>query len=363
MTDSIEAKILVVDDELPIREILVEGLEVAGHSVQPAPNADTAFERVQSGEFDLVLSDIDMPGRSGVDLLKQIKEFDRDLDVIMVTGVVDTSVAIGTIRDGASDYVTKPFNLAEVQLVVERTLEKRRLINENRRYQNHLEELVEERTQKLRATYESTLRALVTALDFRDNETQGHSTRVVEYATVVARTMGLPEEDLTVIRRGAILHDVGKIGTPDAILCKPDKLNDEEWIEMKKHPAMGYHMLKNIEFIGESLKIVLHHHERFDGQGYPAGLSGEEIPLGARIFAVVDTFDAMTSDRPYRKALPIKVAYEEIERFKGEQFDPVVADAFLSIDPGTWKSIRERVHQEITSDLHDMIRIVSDAPS
>ena len=275
----------------------------------------------------------------------------------MVTGVVDAQTAIGAIRQGASDYVTKPFNLEEVQIVVDRTLEKRRLILENRAYQEHLEDLVSQRTRELHDSYESTLQALVTALDFRDNETQGHSYRVVEYAVEVARQMGLAESEITWVRRGAILHDVGKIGVPDAILRKPGKLDADEWAEMRKHPEMGYRMLRHIPFLAPALDIVLCHQERFDGTGYPQGLKGEEIPLGARIFSVVDTFDAMTSDRPYRAALTIQDARDEIERFRGIQFDPNVADAFLRIDEARWREIRERVHRGVKA-LNEQVKEV-----
>jgi response regulator RpfG family c-di-GMP phosphodiesterase len=312
---------------------------------------------VRRGGIDLVLSDIDMPGGNGIDLLKKIKAFAPELDVIMVTGVVDVDIAMASIRDGASDYVTKPFNLEEVRIAVEQALDKRRLIRENRAYQLHLEERVEDRTRELQESYESTLTALVTALDFRDNETQGHSYRVVEYAMVVADRLGIEEPARTWIRRGAILHDVGKIGVPDAILRKPGKLDPAEWEEMRKHPEMGYRMLQHIRFLEPALDIVLCHQERWDGSGYPRGLKGEEIPLGARIFAVVDTFDAMTSDRPYRKALSITQARDEVLKFTRIQFDPAVADAFLAIDDDVWRQIREWVHKEVL-DLEDRVRHV-----
>ncbi len=356
-----DSRVLVVDDECAVREILSEGLEAQGFRTEMASSAAEALSTLDRGAFDLVLSDIDMPGGSGLELLKQIKSSHQDIDVIMVTGVVDAKVAIGAIRDGASDYVTKPFNLEEVGIVVDRTLEKRRLIRENRAYQHHLEELVTARTQQLvekneeiqqlygelETAYENTLQALVTALDFRDNETQGHSTRVVEYAVVVAQKMDFDAEQLKWIRRGALLHDVGKIGVPDAILRKPGKLTPEEWDEMKKHPEMGFRMLERIPFLRPALDVVLSHQERYDGSGYPHGLQGEEIPLGARIFAVVDTFDAMTSDRPYRKALSIEQARDEVRRFSGIQFDPQVADVFLSIHEEVWREIRERVHRDV----------------
>lgn len=339
--------VLVVDDEMSIREVLAEGLESFGFSVVQAGSAADAFAIVQRGGIDLVLSDIEMPGENGLALLSRIKNHDSDVDVIMVTGLVDFETAVGTIRQGASDYVSKPFNLDEVRIVIDRTLEKRRLIRENREYQQQLERKVADRTRELEESYESTLEAMITALDFRDNETHGHSRRVVEYAVLVAERMGVGEPGLTWIRRGAILHDVGKIGVSDVILRKPGKLDAAEWDEMKRHPEMGYRMLKQVRFLQPALDIVYCHQERFDGSGYPRGLKGEDIPLGARIFAAVDTFDAMTSDRPYRAALTIREARDEIRRFSGIQFDPVVAEAFLSIDENVWRDIRTRVHRAI----------------
>ena len=364
-------RILVVDDELSVREILAEGLEEFGFETDMAADADEAMAMLEKEQFHLLLTDIDMPGRSGIALMNDAKASFSDLDVVMVTGVVDAKTAIQAIREGASDYLTKPFNLEEVQIVVDRTIEKRRLIEENRAYQEHLEDLVELRTAELvkehgeverlygelQDSYENSLQALITALDFRDNETQGHSYRVVQYAVMVARVMGVGEPELTRIRRGAILHDVGKIGIPDSILKKPGKLDPEEWIEMKKHPEMGYRMLQHIRFLEPALDIVMSHQERFDGSGYPHGLKGDEIPQGARIFAVVDTFDAMTSDRPYRKALSIDDARAEIKEWSGRQFDPKVADAFLSLPAEAWREVRERVHREVTA-LEEQVKKV-----
>ena len=342
-------RVLVVDDEMSIREVLAEGLESFGFSVTQAGNTAEACGIVKAGGIDLVLSDIEMPGENGLELLRRVKDYDPDVDVIMVTGVVDFETAVGTIRKGASDYLSKPFNLDEVRIVVDRTLEKRRLIRENREYQQRLELKVADRTRELEESYESTLEAMITALDFRDNETHGHSRRVVEYAVLVATAMGIGEPDLTWIRRGAILHDVGKIGVSDFILRKPGKLDAAEWEEMKRHPEMGYQMLKQVRFLRPALDIVYCHQERFDGSGYPRGLKGDEIPLGARIFAAVDTFDAMTSDRPYRAALTIQAARDEIRRYSGIQFDPRVAEAFLSIDETVWRDIRTRVHGAIAA--------------
>ena len=202
---------------------------------------------------------------------------------------------------------------------------------------------------------------VITALDFRDNETQGHSYRVVEYARSVAERMGVTGSAMTWIRRGAILHDVGKIGVSDAVLHKPGKLSTEEWNEMRKHPEMGYRMLRHIPFLEPALDIVLRHQERWDGTGYPHKLRGEEIPLGARIFAVVDTFDAMTSDRPYRRALTIQDARQEVRRCAGTQFDPRCAEAFLSINDTEWHRIREQAHEHAL-DIDEQVKRVFGEP-
>lgn len=365
--------VLVVDDDAAVRELLAEGLQEFGFETVTAGDIGQAFRIASSQPLQLVLSDIDMPGGDGIQLLRQIKDHMPDLDVIMVTGAVDADTAVQAIRQGASDYVTKPFNLDEVQIVVERVLEKRQLIIENEAHQEHLEELVCQRTRELveknhevenlytelEGTYESTLQALVTALDLRDNETHGHSYRVVEYAVVVAERMGVVEPDMTWLRRGSILHDVGKIGVPDAILRKPGKLTAEEWVEMRRHPEMGYDMLKHISFLQPALSLVLHHQERFDGTGYPHGLKGYEIPLGARIFSVVDTFDAMTSDRPYRAAMSMAQVRAELIRCRGTQFDPDVVDAFLSIETTTWDEIRRNAHAKTLALTNEIRRAVS----
>jgi response regulator RpfG family c-di-GMP phosphodiesterase len=350
------AGVLVVDDEPAIRDLLFEGLKDSGFDCSVAANGSEALEQLRRRRFGLVLSDIDMPAMDGVKLLQRVKEAHPDVEVVMITGVVDVEVALRAMRMGANDYLTKPFNLEEVRLTVERAMEKRRLVLENREYQRDLEAKVAERTvevvlkrreieelyEKLQTSYETTLEALAAALDTRDTETQGHSVRVSEYTVVIARRMGVEEPELTEIRRGALLHDVGKIGIPDAVLRKPGKLTAEEWREMKLHPEIGGRILSGIKFLEKSLPVVMAHQERFDGSGYPRGLKGDEIPLGARIFAVVDTLDAMTSDRPYRKALGYEDAREEIIRNSGIQFDPKVVEVFLSIPPEEWKAMHRR---------------------
>ena len=356
-------RLLVVDDDLAVREVMAEGLQMAGYSVTAAGNAAEALQQIEKSAFDLVLTDIEMPGGSGTELLRVVRDRYPELDVIMITAVVDIDVALRAIRNGASDYLTKPFNLEQVKITVERTLEKRRLIIENREYQHHLEAKVEERTRELTVknqevstlfaelqdTYQDTLEALVQALDLRDTETQGHSLRVVEFTAEIALALGIVEPELTEIRRGALLHDIGKIGIPDAILRKPAKLTPEEWEVMRTHPELGYQMLAGIRFLSKPRDIVICHQERFDGTGYPRGLRGEQIPLGARIFSVADTFDAMTSTRPYRTGLPYEVSRKEILDWSGRQFDPRVVEAFLRITPDRWIEIR----QDVSRRIHD----------
>lgn len=360
------SRILVVDDEQAIRDVLSEGLSASGYDCEIACDGIEALDKMQGNGFNLVVSDIDMPEMDGVALLQEIKKIHPDTEVIMLTGVVDVDTAINSIRLGANDYLTKPFNLAEVRITVARALEKRRLILENREYQRHLETRVQERTaelqrkndeveelyQRIANAYQMTLEALATALDTRDSETMGHSLRVAAYTVHMAEQMGIEGPMMTDIYRGALLHDFGKIGVPDAILRKPGKLTPEEWVEMRKHPEIGYRILHGINFLESSRQIVLSHQERFDGTGYPRNLKGEEIPLGARIFCVADTLDAMTSDRVYRKALPYETARAEIEKYSGTQFDPEVVKIFLKIPKEDWLRIQQRVLEGVAA-RHD----------
>jgi response regulator RpfG family c-di-GMP phosphodiesterase len=361
--------LLIVDDEQVIREVLTERLTLAGYHCDAAANSAEALHCLgNGGRYSLVLSDIDMPGLNGMALLKKIKAQYPEIDVVMVTGVVDVDIAIRSIRMGASDYIIKPFHLDDVIITVERTLEKRRLIRENRDYQLSLEHMVAERTQevlrksaeverlyeelktafeRIHATYNTTLEALMEAVDTRDTETQGHSHHVSEFTLVVARRLGVIEPELTQMKWGALLHDVGKIGIPDAILHKPGPLTAEEWIEMRKHPEMGRRILVGIKFLEGAIPIVYCHQERYDGTGYPRGLVGDQIPLGARIFAVVDTLDAMTRNRPYRKAMEYESARQEVIAFSGTQFDPRVVEGFLQIPEEEWEGIRRQIKTDL----------------
>jgi len=356
-----KSKILIADDEGDIRELLGDFLEGEGYECVLAADAFEALEIFKTTtDIDLVMSDIRMPGKTGLDLLGDIKEIDNDVMVIMISAVKDIESAITAMSRGAYDYVAKPFKLTEVGLIAKKAIEKRKLILENKEYQRLLEKMVADRTMELKnalykldQTYIFTLRALVTALDTRDEETQGHSLRVVKYTLKLAELMGMhDEQQLKVLEYGSLLHDIGKIGIPDAILKKPGKLTDEEWTVMRSHPEVGYKILHRIEFLEEASQIVLHHHEKFDGTGYPGKLKGDNIPLGSRIFAVADTVDAMTSERPYRKALSFEIASQELLKFTGTQFDKRVVDAFLSVPLDVWKQEREYMDRKfIENDI------------
>src|SRR5260370_15276518 len=309
-------RIVVVDDEDPIREVVASMLTSANFVCSQAASGKEALALLQSGEeFELMLSDVMMGGMEGQELLGATKERFPDMPVVMVTAVHDVSVALSAIRNGAYDYLLKPFEREQLLATVRRALENRRLKLENRAYQTNLEALVTARTEQLRRankeleeSYDITLEALGDALDLKDRETEGHSKRVTAFTIAIAKTMGLPSEQIRVIARGAFLHDIGKMAIPDAILNKPGKLDANEFETMREHAYRGYQIVKKIPFLSEAAEIVYAHQEKFDGTGYPRGLKGEEIPLGARIFSIADTLDAMTSNRPYRAAQPFSAA-------------------------------------------------------
>jgi putative nucleotidyltransferase with HDIG domain len=358
------ARILIVDDHRSVRELLTTKLTHLGYQCRTAEGADQALAMLEREPIHLVLSDVMMPGLSGIDLLKRLVEDHPEAAVVMLTAAADTQMAVQAMKLGAYDYITKPFNLEELAVHVEKALERRHLLVENRAYHRSLEQRVAEQTREIREhlrlerrrreeldhtltlleqSYHDTIDALIMALDYRDNETQGHTQRVSVYSVELAERLGVNGADLETLKRGAILHDIGKIGVPDTILRKPSKLTDAEWTEMRRHVQYGYDMLKDIAFLQDAAKIVLHHHERFDGLGYPNKASREDILFGARIFVVADTFDAMTSERPYRRALPYEQTKAEIHRCAGTQFDPKVVDTFLGVPPGRWQALREEV--------------------
>ena len=348
-------RILIVDDEDPIREVVSSMLSSSGFVCTQAQSGREALALLQSGEeFELMLSDMMMPGMDGEALLAATKERFPDIPVVMVTAMHDISIALNAIRNGAYDYLLKPFDREQLLATVRRALENRRLKIENRKYQTELESLVTARTEQVRQalqslerSYDITLEALGNALDLKDAETEGHSKRVTAFTIAIARAMGISGDQIRVIARGAFLHDIGKMAIPDAILRKPGALDPEETAVMREHCYRGYQILRRIPFLTEASEIVYSHQEKFDGTGYPRGLKGEEIPLGARIFSVADTLDAMTSDRPYRAKLPLSVARDEIQRWAGRQFDPQVVKTFLEMPENIWDDLRKGIDEQI----------------
>jgi putative nucleotidyltransferase with HDIG domain len=331
-------KILIVDDDAAVRGVIAVLLGEEGYACTAVGSADAALDAVRHGEFPLVISDVRMPGRDGFWLLEKMRDGHPDTAVVMLTAFGDTEAAVECLRNGAADYLLKPPKVTELIRAIERALGRRRLELARNKYRRSLENRVREKTaelsralRELEGTYTQTLWSLVAALDAREHETNDHSQRVVRYSLAMARRLGLPARDLPDLGRGALLHDIGKIGIPDSILLKPGKLDEDEWREMRRHPQIGYEILRSIHFLDTSAEMVLSHQERWDGGGYPRGLAGEEIPIAARVFAIADTYDAMTSDRPYRKALPATAAREEIERCAGTQFDRTCAEAFLAM--------------------------------
>jgi putative nucleotidyltransferase with HDIG domain len=330
-------RILIVDDDASVRDVISVLLRDEGYTCTTVGSAEAALEAAGIAEYPLVISDVRMSGRDGFWLLEKFREHYPDAAVVMLTAFGDTEAAVQCLRSGAADYLLKPPKVTELIRAIERALGRRRLELARQRYRKSLENRVREKTAELsralegqQSAYAQTLWSLVAALDAREHETGDHSQRVVRYTLAAARRLGLPEADLPDLGRGALLHDIGKIGVPDAILLKPAPLLPEEWVQMRKHPQIGFNILRTIEYLARPAEMVLAHQERFDGGGYPRSLAGEAIPFFARIFALADCFDAMTSHRPYRQAQPAAAARAEIARHVGTQFDPRCAQAFLS---------------------------------
>lgn len=344
------ATVLVVDDEPGLCELLTIMLSEQGFQVYSSTNGVEALDMLSRGAMDVVISDLKMPRLNGFELLRQVNKGFPNVAFIMMTGTDDLSSGIEAMRENAADYLLKPLCSEIVVASVYRAIEKKRLDLELDRYRHELEEMVVQRTKELEIalkrierTYDETVEALGQALDLRDNETAGHTRRVTWYATEIGKAMNCSKQQLRELALGAYLHDIGKIGIPDSVLLKPGKLDPNERKIMESHIRIGYQLVCGISFLTPAAQIVLAHHERYDGTGYPQGLIGEEIPLGARIFAVADTLDAMTSDRPYRKALSFATARDEIRQEAGRQFDPNAVRAFLGIPESVWSAIRTDV--------------------
>jgi response regulator RpfG family c-di-GMP phosphodiesterase len=338
--------ILLVDDEPEIINVLRDLLSEQ-YECSSADSAEEALALLLQKSFHLVISDITMKGMSGLEMVPHVLAVSPQTVVVLVSGAQTIESAIEALRVGAFDYIMKPFDLRQVEAVVKRALEHYDLRDAKRRYENQLEELVEQRTAELDDAldslgdaYRTTLKALAAALETRDHETHGHSQRVVSFSLRLGYELGLDKEQLMSLEFGSLLHDIGKIGVPDAILRKPAALDEDEWIKMRQHPLHGQQILRGIEFLEGAARVVAQHHEKWDGSGYPLGLKGEDIDLNARIFAVADAFDALTSDRVYRAAQSYEAASTELDRCISQHFDPKIVEAFHRVPKEEWEALR-----------------------
>lgn len=356
--------ILVVDDDPAVGALLAETATASGYATVVVTDGAAALDRIRSGEFALVITDIRMPGLDGIELLRRIKAFAPEVEVIVVTALPDVERARDMIRLGASDFLTKPFRLGEVRSSVTRAIDKHLAWRERWTQQQDLKAQVERQARQvreqlvtaqersaalrdsldtLRSAYDATIEGLMFALDSRDRASLGHSQRVAVFSEEIAKTLGVSGAELEAVRHGAMLHDIGNIAVPDALLQKAGRLTDDEWSHVRKHAEQGYRLVQSIPSLGRAADIVRQHHERYDGTGYPQGLAKDAIALGARIFAVADTFDAMTSHRPYRGVSTYREVCAELAGCAGTQFDPLVVDAFMRIPETTWTELRRAV--------------------
>ena len=345
---STKPRLLIVDDEPEVRGVLRDLLSGA-YQCGEAASAEEALRQLRACEFQLVISDITMSGMSGLEMIPHVKVASPDTVIVMISGMQTIESAINALRLGAFDYLMKPFDLRQAEAAVARALHHHELIVAKRLYENHLEDLVTQRTAELdealgslENAYRSTLQALTAALEARDAETHGHSERVVTFSLRLGREYGLTSAEMKALEFGSLLHDIGKIGVPDAILRKPAKLTEEEWERMREHPLHGQQILRGIKFLTGAARVVAQHHEKWDGSGYPLGLKGEDIDICARIFSVADAFDAITSDRVYRQGRSYEVALAELDEWAGRQFDAKIVEAFHRVPPEDWEELRRR---------------------
>jgi len=326
--NNMSSMVLIVDDEYAGRETLQSVLEGEGYQLEMAENGMQAIEKAKKLLPDVILLDVMMPGMTGFEVCQRIRSDPEiaEIPIIVLTALDDRESLLTALKAGADDFISKPFDRFELRA---------RLLGITRL--NRYQKLIQERTKlqeanaQLLSAYEATIEGWSHAMDLRDRETEGHSRRVTQLTEKLAKALGMSEQEIRHIRRGALLHDMGKIGIPDSILHKPDKLSDEEWVIMRKHPQLAYDMLRSVKYLHPALEIPLSHHEKWDGTGYPRGLKGEEIPMAARLFAVVDVWDALTSDRPYRKAWSEDDALGYIREQSGKFFDPRVVELFFKV--------------------------------
>ncbi len=364
----LRGRVLVVDDEPSVCDVMNQALEREGYACETCLSGEEALNLLRRERFDVVITDLHMPGISGMALLEQGKKESPESAFLMATGECDVRVGVEAMKQGATDYLVKPIQLKALIASVQKAQADKGKELKFRNFESLRKLLVTKRHSQLKRAFhhiqeihDQTLATLGAALDFRDDETAGHTQRVCLYSLQIARTIGYPEGKVRDLVRGAFLHDIGKIGVPDQILFKPGRLTDAETAIMRQHVIIGFSLISHLSYLKGAAPVVLCHHERFDGGGYPRGLKGSGIPMGARIFSVADTLDAMTTDRPYRKALSFDVAREEIIRESRHQFDPEVVRAFLSIPESVWEEIRLEVKQQRAAgrgrpDLHPAIK-------
>jgi len=345
-------RVLAVDDEPAASKLIAILLRPPAFYCTTAPDGEAALRALQLERFDAVISDLQMPGISGLELLNRVRRTYPNVAFLVTTGVDDVDVGVQAMRSGADDYLVKPLRETVLIASLESALHKRHLEQQIENYRQHLEEMVAERTGQLRDAlrqiergYEDTLQALGAAIDLRDNETAGHSQRVCRYSLEIARVMGWSQAQSESLARGAHLHDIGKLGIPDSILLKPGPLTVDERTLMQRHVQIGFDLVKDIAFLSDASEIVLTHHERYNGAGYPRGLRGDQILPGVRIFAVADSFDAITSNRPYRQASSFEEGRETIRQRSGTLFDPEVVSIFLGLPENTWQAIAKEERQ------------------
>ena len=325
------SNILIVDDDSRGRETLEAVLTGLGHNLHFCDNGLDALKQASILQPDLILLDVMMPGIDGFEVCRRIRADPllADVPVVMTTALDDKASRLEGIEAGADDFISKPIDRMEIRARVNTIIR----LNRYRKLMKQQADLMQAHGE-LQDAYEATLKGWVRALDFRDNETGDHSRRVTLLTVELARLMGINEDELVHVRRSALLHDIGKIAVPDSILHKTGPLTEAEWDIMRKHPQIAIEMLEPIEYLRPALAIPFNHHERWDGTGYPRGIKGEEIPLAARIFAVVDVWDALSSDRPYRKAWPYEKIVEYMREQSGTHFDPKVVELFLKMMVG-----------------------------
>jgi putative two-component system response regulator len=343
MTKAEAARILVVDDEPNISRLVSQLLTVKGYDSRVCNSGAQALAAIAAEEFALVISDISMPGMSGIELLAAVRKSHPAIAFIMLTAVDDHATAVRSLELGAFGYIIKPFEANELFINVSNSLRRRELEMERDQYEKRLEREVRERTAEIRVAQEQVILRLVTASGYRDEETGEHIRRMGEYAAVLARATGWNENAVDQIRLAACMHDVGKMGVADAILKKPGKLTVEEFEQMKEHTQIGARILEGtrIPLLELAREIAMNHHEKWNGSGYPSCLAGEAIPLPARIVAVCDVYDALVNDRVYRAALPEPEALAIIQDGRGSHFDPRILDLFLERLPEI-RAIREK---------------------